>query len=77
MEGAGQERPSLIHTASLILMPGLCFFGGLFACGVKRSGRPDAELKSASGQEAPEGYPDAKRPDMLLEERVWKAGCGT
>ena len=77
MEGAGQERPSLIHTASLILMPGLYFFGGLFAGRVKRSGRPDAELKSASGLENPEGYPDAKRPDMLLEERVWKAGCGT
>ena len=69
MEGAGQERPSLIHTASLILMPGLYFFGGLFACGVKRSGRPDAELKSASGQEAPEGYPYAKSPDILLEKK--------
>lgn len=29
MEGVGQERPSLIHTASLISMPGLCF---LAAC---------------------------------------------
>ena len=35
----------------------------------KRFGRPDAELKSASGLENPEGYPDAKRPDILLEKR--------
>lgn len=49
---------------------GAVFFGGLFACGVKKgSGGPDAELKSASGLENPEGYPDAKRPDMLLEKR--------
>lgn len=48
---------------------GAVFFGGLSVCGVKGSGRPDAELKSASGLENPEGYPDAKRPDILLEKR--------
>ena len=47
---------------------GAVFFGGLFVCGVKGPGRPDAELKSASGLENPEGYPDAKGPDILLEK---------